>query len=91
VEGENVILMPIFPNPVIETMTLQVIVGAESEFTINLYDSRGREIQTIVPTQTLPVGLYSFVVDVQNISNGTYFVRMINGENERMEKIVISK
>jgi hypothetical protein len=91
IEGENVILMPIFPNPVIETMTLQVIVDAESEFTISLYDSRGREIQTIVPSQTLPIGLYSFVVDVQNISNGTYFVRMINGDNERMEKIVISK
>jgi PKD repeat protein len=91
IEGENVILMPIFPNPVIETMTLQVIVDVASEFTINLYDSRGREIQTIVPTQTLPIGLYSFVVDVQNISNGTYFVRMINGDNERMEKIVISK
>jgi PKD repeat protein len=91
IEGENVILMPIFPNPVVESMTLQVIVETESEFSISLYDSRGREIQSIVPTQTLPIGLYSFVVDVQNISNGTYFVRMINGDNERMEKIVISK
>lgn len=89
IEGDNVVLMPIYPNPVSENMTVEVLVTVESELSVKLFDSRGREVRAIVPQQTLAAGFYTYTINVEDIAEGTYFIRMKSGEGEVMEKVVV--
>ena len=89
VEGENVILVPIYPNPASETTTVQLIVTVASEVSLGLYDLRGRIIKDILPTQKLPVGTHIYSVNVDQISEGEYYVRLLSGESSQMQKVIV--
>lgn len=89
IEDDNVVLLPIYPNPVSENLTVEVLVSIESELSVKLFDSRGREIRAIVPQQTLSAGFYTYTINVEDMAEGTYFIRMKSGEGEVMEKVVV--
>jgi hypothetical protein len=88
--GENVVLLPIYPNPASNNVTLELLLTIESDVSLELLDARGRLIRTIVPTQTLASGFYSFDVNISQVQAGTYFVRMRNGDVDVMNKLIIS-
>lgn len=90
IEGDNVVLLPIYPNPVSENLTVEVLVSVESELSVKLFDSRGREVRAIVPLQILAAGFYTYTINVEDIAEGTYFIRMNSGEGDVMEKIVVA-
>jgi hypothetical protein len=88
--GENAVLLPIYPNPASNQVTIELLLTIDSDVTIELVDARGRFIKTIVSTQTLAAGFYSYDVDISQIQAGTYFVRMRNGDVDVMNKLIIS-
>jgi PKD repeat protein len=87
IEGENVILKPVYPNPVHGEMTVELIVSKDSEVSIQLFDATGRTAITLLPEQLLSEGNYSYTVHTGHLSAGTYFLRMVTKENVVMEKI----
>lgn len=89
VEGENVILKPVYPNPATDEMNIQLIVSVDSEVSVQLIDARGREVLTIVPKQTIEAGLYEYKVNIEQIQSGTYFLRMLSGGMEMIQKVVV--
>ena len=88
--GENAVLLPIYPNPASNNVTLELLLTIDSDVSLELLDARGRLIRTIVSTQTLDAGFYSYDVDISQIQAGTYFVRMRNGDVDVMNKLIIS-
>jgi hypothetical protein len=89
VEGENVILKPIHPNPVEGDLMVELIVTKDSEVTLQLFDAFGRAARTILPKQILTEGQYSYKVSTDQLSSGTYFIRMVSIDNIVMEKIIL--
>jgi PKD repeat protein len=89
VEGENVVLLPIYPNPATENVTFEVLVTVDSELSLVLYDARGRAVKTIIPQQTLSAGFYTYPINIEDIAEGSYFVRLKSETGEVMEKVVI--
>jgi PKD repeat protein len=87
IEGENVILKPVYPNPVHGEMTVELIVSKDSEVSIQLFDATGKTAITLLPEQILSEGNYSYTVNTAHLSSGTYFLRMVTKENVVMEKI----
>jgi DNA/RNA endonuclease YhcR with UshA esterase domain len=68
----------IFPNPVQETLNLEINSETVNEITISIIDISGKTIQT----QTLNniQGETKHLIDVTNLSQGTYFVTFnVNG------------
>ncbi len=87
IEGENVILKPVYPNPVHGEMTVELIVSKDSEVSIQLFDATGRTAITLLPEQLLSEGNHMYKVNTAHLSSGTYFLRMVTKENVVMEKI----
>lgn len=87
IEGENVILKPVYPNPVHDEMTVELIVSKDSEVSVQLFDAMGRRAITLLSEQILLEGNYSYTVNTAHLSSGTYFLRMVTKESVVMEKI----
>ncbi len=88
--GEAVVLLPIYPNPASNQVTIEMLITLDADVSLELMDARGRLIKTILPTQSLASGLYTYDVDISQIQAGTYFVRMRNGDVDVVNKLMIS-
>jgi len=70
----------IYPNPVNSNLKIENM----NEVTdINIYNVTGQVVRTI------PSATGSIDVDMSNLSNGLYFIKMQNGKNVRTEKIQV--
>jgi hypothetical protein len=87
--GEAVVLLPIYPNPASNQVTIEMLITLDADVSLELMDARGRLIKTILPTQSLASGLYTYDVDISQIQAGTYFVRMRNGDVDVVNKLII--
>ena len=74
-------LLPAYPNPTRSTATVRFAVpdsgqdaSGPSAVRITLYDMLGRRVRTVVDTDT--EGRAEQVLDVSDLSSGTYFLRM---------------
>jgi PKD repeat protein len=79
-EGEAVVLLPLYPNPANDEITLGVLVTVDSEISLEIVDSRGRLVKTVIQTQTLEKGLYNYLVNTSQLESGTYFVVLKSDE-----------
>jgi len=89
IEGERVILQPIYPNPVEDVMHLSLLVSVTSEVSMELVDSRGRLVKSILSNATLDPGVFSYTVSVAQINAGAYFLRMTTTESTVVEKVTV--
>jgi PKD repeat protein len=89
IEGERVILQPIYPNPIDDVMHLSLLVSVSSEVSIELMDSRGRVVKSILSNITLEPGVFSYDVSLAQINAGAYFLRMTTGDGEVVEKVTV--
>ena len=87
IEGDNVILKPVHPNPVEGDLAVEIIVTIDSEVTLQLFDTFGRAVRTVLPKQILAEGQYTFTVSTDYLSSGTYFLRMVSNDSSVMQKI----
>jgi len=71
----------VYPNPATEKLTIGG-EGIENPVLISLTDLSGKKVMEISENA---------VINVSNVIPGTYFLRLISGENSRIFKIVIKK
>jgi uncharacterized delta-60 repeat protein len=82
----DVISVQLFPNPVRNTMQVQLPAGLDGTTRIDLYDATGRharnmKVETGGSASSVPV-------DMSSLLKGTYLVRISNGEMIFTEKIM---
>jgi YHYH protein/Secretion system C-terminal sorting domain len=77
----------IFPNPASDLIAIQIDGLVENNLKIELYDVLGKYIKS---TQ-INAGQSIAYFDVQDVYNGTYFIKVSNGKESVSKSIIIKK
>ncbi len=77
-----------YPNPFNPSTIINYAVPKLSFVTIKVYDNLGKEIATLV-NESMPMGNYEIKFDVDNLSSGVYFYRMISGSFAETKKMLL--
>lgn len=81
-----------FPNPFNSSTTFNFYVPYESSLSIKLYNVMGKEIKEIISNKTYEEGMYTEVLEFNDLASGTYIVRFFLSSKESFNKTsVISK
>ncbi len=72
---QNITIDEPTPNPIAKQTTLHYTVSNENRVQISVYDMLGREVKQMLD-QTQKQGYYGISLDVSDLLNGTYVVRL---------------
>lgn len=79
-----------YPNPFNPTTTIRFSIPFESQVKITLNDVLGREL-TVLYNELTEAGIKEIQVDGSSLSSGNYFVRMVSGNTQKIQKITLIK
>ncbi len=68
-------LLQNYPNPFNPSTIIAFTLPQTSHVTLSVFDSRGREISTLLDESVAP-GLHEFIFDAERLSSGIYFYRL---------------
>ncbi|MBL7014363.1 MAG: penicillin acylase family protein [Candidatus Marinimicrobia bacterium] len=84
-------LYPAYPNPFNPTTTIRFsIVETRHAVSLQIYDTTGRLMQTLIDGQLEP-GNHKIQWDASNYSSGIYFIRVQSGAYYDTQKIILIK
>ncbi len=71
--------LKVFPNPTTQYVNINFTDNQEGEFDIHVFDIMGRKIlsSTTFGTAITKTGLHSYNIDLKEIANGQYLVRVV--------------
>jgi hypothetical protein len=78
----------IYPNPASDIINIQMEIVKLESTTVELYDLSGKLIATHSNISDLGTG--EFQLDVADISNGVYVVRVTNGEEVHTGRVIVN-
>ena len=79
-----------FPNPFNPTTSISFSIPEQSQTSLKVYDIKGNLISTLL-NQTMNVGHHQVEWNGENLSSGTYFIRINSGEFSDVKKVVLVK
>jgi hypothetical protein len=79
-----------YPNPFSHTTTINYSVSKESMIDIDIYNSLGARVATLVNENKQP-GNYSVTFDGTSLSDGIYYLRMKSGNQVVSKKMMLMK
>ena len=78
VQTSNSSVVSVFPNPVSDVMNIKLDVKNNSSVEFSVYSQDGKLIRNIISTEMQ--GASATSVDMHDLSDGLYFIRVISGE-----------
>lgn len=83
--------MGLYPNPVSQTASLQIIVNQPTaKIQATIVDVTGKVISTITQ-QIFESGVHTLPVDVSKMANGTYIILLVTPEGISAKRFVVNK
>lgn len=79
----------VYPNPISTSATVEYMLEQEAQLSIEIYDLLGSKTGEFVQVNETE-GLHARVVDVSNLSNGIYIIKLTVDEQSFIKKITIS-
>jgi len=79
-----------YPNPFNPTTTIEFAIAKSSRVKLNVYNSLGQLITTILDKQLLP-GQHKAVFDGSNYTSGVYFYQLITDNYKSTKKFILLK
>ena len=84
-------ILSCYPNPFTDQLTIEYFVEIEGVVQIHVYDMYGKMVAEITDGNHVPE-TYKYQwngldLNGNRITNGTYFVRILNGDNVQTEKV----
>ena len=79
-----------YPNPAANRTTLEFSIPAEAVTSINLYNSLGKQVKTVL-NENLREGSYRLDLDVSDLKSGMYVCRMRYGKQQLSIKMLVVK
>jgi hypothetical protein len=70
-EGENFVLLPIYPNPTNDDISYSLILSEEATLKTSLTDETGRTV--LEQSEIHPAGLHTQLLSMRNLSAGVYY------------------
>ena len=81
--------LSIYPNPIVNSATIEFSVVENNYTTVELYDMMGRRITQLFAGETQVGETYNLIFEVSEQPQGVYFLILKNGENTIKEKVNI--
>jgi uncharacterized delta-60 repeat protein len=79
----------IYPNPIVETATLQYELSEATAITVELYDLQGKRILTLLPETEQAEGKYELpVVLPSHLTSGAYVLSVSNGKGRVAVQVI---
>ncbi|WP_177180971.1 T9SS type A sorting domain-containing protein [Parapedobacter koreensis] len=79
----------VFPNPIVDQISLSYRLGKQSSVSIKVMDALGNEVMTLF-SQELDAGPQSHVFETNNkLTNGFYFIRVSAGSETVVKRISV--
>ena len=88
IEGSGLVVLPIYPNPTEEDITLSILLTETSTVHIELVDQRGRMVLNQKQTENLEAGIHTFRLPFSELNKGVYFVR-VSDDRSTLTKIIV--
>jgi Secretion system C-terminal sorting domain/Right handed beta helix region len=89
-EPMNFILYQNYPNPFNPSTTVQFALPSESRVKINIYNSIGQLVETLVDRE-MQSGYHEINFDASKLSSGVYLYQLQAGEYNSMKKMILLK
>lgn len=83
-------LHPAFPNPFATHATLSYTLDAPMEVLLDIHDVLGRRITTLVDQQQ-DAGTYTLHYDARDLAGGVYILRLIAGNSQKTQTLVLQR
>ena len=81
----------IFPNPTSDNSTISFSLESSNNVTIQVYDSRGQLIETVIENKPYDLGEHTLEHNTSNIPAGVYLYTIITDKGFNALKLIISK
>jgi Secretion system C-terminal sorting domain len=76
----------VYPNPLKDQATIEISTEQKTDVTIELYDMIGRQVKRLKVENT--EGVVTMPLSMNDLSSGTYFLKISNNTNVIQQKIV---
>lgn len=83
-------IVPVYPNPASDFVTLDLVLPADEDIVIDLYDTYGHELLNAHDGMSSQ-GLNSFKVDIRSLPTGIYYFQIKYKGERYTEKFLIEK
>ena len=80
-----------WPQPVRDELQLSFNVFTPGSFRIDLHDISGRRLRTVYDTRTENVGIHRFALPTRGLEPGVYFLRMTDGRDVDVQRVVVMR
>ena len=87
---EEISLLPSYPYPYNPSTNVQFTIPNDMDVALTVYDINGRLIDEIV-NSNLSRGYYNFNWNANEFSSGVYFIQLIAGEKQEIQKVILMK
>ncbi len=88
IEGSGLVVLPIYPNPTEEDITISILLTEASPLRIELVDQSGRLIFNQYYAEKLETGIHNIQLPFSSLQKGIYHVRVSDESSTLLEKIV---
>ncbi len=85
-----------YPNPFNPSTTIRYRLPVRERISLKVFDILGKEVRTLIDNQDLPAGSGEVIWDGKNnsreaVASGTYFYKLIYGNFQKSEKMILLK
>ena len=84
-------IFTVYPNPNTGEFTIKYDVLKRANIQISILDMNGARVKEVVNSSQQYEGQYHVPVNVNELPNGIYIVRLINNDTQRIERLVIAR
>ena len=88
IESTGLIVLPIYPNPTEDDITISIVLTESSVLNIELVDQSGRLIYSQNNPEGLEPGIHNIQLPFSQLNKGIYYVRVSDDATTLLEKIV---
>lgn len=88
---QSMVLNQNYPNPFNPTTVISFELPVEASVTIDIFNTYGQKIQTLVENQRRHAGVHEVTFDATNLSSGIYIYRLQAGNTVHTNKMTLIK
>ena len=81
----------VYPNPASRTATVEVTLGSASPLSLRVIDMLGREVAVLLDTASQPAGAHRLAVDTRHLPSGVYSIVMDAEEVRAARRFVVAR
>lgn len=91
ISSNAIVDLSIYPNPATNNANLELISSKPTKLRIELVDILGNIVSEVISSKFITAGKFEFKLDLSNLNNGVYFVKVISSSELKSIPITIVK